>query len=209
MRYSNTVLAIEGHAGPHPSEDELEEFVFGRLEGDELDRLEEHLLACNACRKRLTETENFVASTRAATRQMLGAPAPTPKTRRFSAPAVALAGALAVLLLAIGYSLAPRNATAQEVTLVAERGPAPNIAFAGQPMNLKLDVNGLPAFRWLEIVDGQGQRLYSAPVAPPGAGILLHQAPALPKGQTWIRLHAQPSPAPAVLPLREFNLLLQ
>ena len=123
MRYIKSLLSFEGTTGSHPDEDDLEEFVFGRLDGVELDRIEEHLLACEACRRQLTETENFVASTRATARKMLGAPAPTPRARRFSAPAWALAGAFAVVLLAISFSLVPRFRAPRSVDLlVAERG---------------------------------------------------------------------------------------
>ena len=208
MRYIKSLLSFEGTTGSHPDEDDLEEFVFGRLDGVELDRLEEHLLACEACRRQLTETENFVASTRAATRKMLGAPPPTPIARRFSAPALALAGAFAVVLMAMGFSVIPLFRTPQSVELlVAQRGATQVQTSAGRPLDLRLDANGLSA-QWLEIVDARGMRLQSVPVSVAN-GLVNHRAPPLPQGQIWIRLYAQPSPQPQTVPLREFSLRVQ
>ena len=208
MRYIKSLLSFEGTTGSHPDEDDLEEFVFGRLDGVELDRIEEHLLACEACRRQLTETENFVASTRAAARKMLGAPAPTPRARRFSAPAWALAGACAVVLLAISFSLVPRFRAPRSVDLlVAERGVTLATAPSQRPLDLRLDAAGLSA-QWLEIVDAQGLRLQGVPISVAN-GLVLHRAPPLPQGQVWIRLYAEPSPQPQTVPLREFSLRVQ
>lgn len=208
MRYIRGLMSFEGIAGSHPNEDDLEEFVFGRLDGDELDRIEEHLLACDACRRQLTETENFVASTRAATRKMLGAPPPSPIARRFSAPALALAGALAVVLMAMGFSVIPLFRTPQSVEpLVAQRGATQVQSSAGRPLDLRLDASGISA-QWLEIVDSRGMRLQSVSVSAAN-GLVNHRAPPLPQGQIWIRLYAQPSPQPQTVPLREFSLRVQ
>lgn len=213
MRYIRNLLSFEGTTGSHPDEDDLEEFVFGRLDGVELDRIEEHLLACEPCRRQLTETENFVASTRAASRKMLGAPPPTPQARRFSAPAWALAGASAVVLLAISFSLVPRFRAPQSVDLlVAERGVTLATAPSQRPLNLRLDAAGLDAAglraQWLEIVDAQGLRLQGVPISVAN-GLVIHRAPPLPHGQVWIRLYAEPSPQPRTVPLREFSLRVQ
>lgn len=208
MRYSKSVLTFEGKMGSHPSEDDLEEFVFGRLDGLDLELLEEHLLACEGCRKRLTETENFVASTRAAARKMLGAPPPAPKPRRFSAPALAMAGAFAVMLVGVGYTVVPLGRSPQTVDLVAERGPALGQASPGRPLDLRLDVTGLAPARWVEIVNAEGAVLHAANVRAV-TNPLLHQAPALPPGQSWVRLYAQPSPPAGTAPLREFSLRVQ
>lgn len=200
-------MTFEGNSGSHPNEDEIEEFVFGRLKGAELEEFEEHLLVCEQCRRRLTETENFVASTRAATRKILGAPAPSPKPRRFSPPAFAFAGALAVALVTLSFFFLPKLREAQPVDLVAERGSTQIDARAGTPLKLRLKLSDLDesAVRSLEIVNAQGARMYTAPVSATG-GYILHDAPALPQGQAWIRLYAQPSPAPAALPVREYSL---
>ncbi len=212
MRYSRGTLTFEGNAGPHPHEDEIEEFVFGRLRGTDLDDFEEHLLVCELCRRRLTETETFVASTRAATRKILGAPPPTPKPRRFSPPALALAGAMAVALLTASFFILPKFREAQPVDLTAERGVTRIEARAGNPLNLRLAVGDLgesaPPVRWLEIVNAQGARMHSAAVSA-AKGYVLHGAPPLPQGQAWIRLYSQHSPSPESPPLREYSRRVQ
>lgn len=207
MRYIKSLLLFEGIAGSHPSEDDLEEFVFGRLDGAGLELIEEHLLACDACRRQLTEIENFVASTRAATRKILGAPAPAPRARRFSAPALALAGALAVVVLALSFSVVPTFRAPQSVELTAERGAPLGQALAGRPLDLRLNASGISP-QWLEIVNSQGSRLYEAAITV-SHGQVLHRSPPLPQGQVWIRLYAQPSPQTQTVPLREFSLRAQ
>jgi anti-sigma factor RsiW len=50
----------------HISEDDLEQYVMMTLPEAPLEQLEEHLLVCSECRKRLVETERYVAAMRAA-----------------------------------------------------------------------------------------------------------------------------------------------
>lgn len=207
MRYSETLLSFEDHDGSHPTEDDLEEFVFGRLRDGALDEIEEHLLICEGCRRRLTETENFVASTRAAARKMLGAPPPTPKPRRFSAPAWALAGAFAVAVVALSVAVIPKDQATQVVELMAERGASQGTAAAGRPLDLRLEAAGLNA-KWLELVDAQGSRLHSGEVSVSN-GSVRRTVPALAAGQVWIRLYTQPPPFPDTPPLREFGLAVR
>ena len=210
MRYSKTGLIFEDNTSSHPTEDDLEEFVFSRLNGAELERLEEHLLGCETCRRRLAETEVFVASTRAAARKVLGAPQPQPKPRRFSPLAMAWAAALAIALLLGYFTLQPRFTTSQRVVLVAQRGEPASKAQARTPLDLELGIPGAneSEVRWLEIVDAQGAKLHSAAVSA-SQGIVRHRSPPLPSGQTWVRLYAEPSPTPQMRPLHEYNLIVQ
>ncbi len=53
----------------HLNEHLLEEYLLGRLAEPELGKAEEHLLVCQECRTRLTQTEAFVKAIRAATRR--------------------------------------------------------------------------------------------------------------------------------------------
>ena len=131
-----------------------------------------------------------------------------PKARRFSAPAWAMAGVFAVVLLAISFSLVPRFRAPRSVDLlVAERGVTLATAPSQRPLDLRLDAAGLSA-RWLEIVDGQGMRLHSVPISGTN-GLVVLRAPPLPPGQVWIRLYGEPSPQPQTIPLREFSLRVQ
>lgn len=48
----------------HPEEDLLEHYALGKLSGDELGRVEEHLLVCETCRDRLTELDADISAIR-------------------------------------------------------------------------------------------------------------------------------------------------
>jgi anti-sigma factor RsiW len=50
----------------HLTEDEVEDFVRKALSGAELALVEEHLLVCDSCRRRVEELDRFVADLRAA-----------------------------------------------------------------------------------------------------------------------------------------------
>jgi hypothetical protein len=61
-------------ASKHPPDDLLERYAMGALAEPELERVEEHLLVCEACQARLAETDAFVSATRAALRQLRDEP---------------------------------------------------------------------------------------------------------------------------------------
>ncbi len=50
----------------HGTEDQLELYALGRLPDSDLPRLEEHLLACTACREKLNGTADFALAMREA-----------------------------------------------------------------------------------------------------------------------------------------------
>jgi anti-sigma factor RsiW len=54
------------HLDRHPGEDQLEAFALGRLQGEELTGLEEHLFLCEQCRIRLETLDEFMALLREA-----------------------------------------------------------------------------------------------------------------------------------------------
>jgi predicted anti-sigma-YlaC factor YlaD len=56
-------------ARQHPSEDDLELYALKRLAEPDLGRVEEHLLVCEECRTRLTETGAVVSIIRDACRE--------------------------------------------------------------------------------------------------------------------------------------------
>jgi anti-sigma factor RsiW len=70
----------------HVDQEELESYSMGRIPEEECVRLEEHLLVCDSCRKRLAETDLFIASMRlACARLRAGArPKKTPRHGRSS-----------------------------------------------------------------------------------------------------------------------------
>ncbi len=50
----------------HPSADALEAYAMGKLFGSVLNGMEDHLLCCEDCRKRLSEIDEFLKAIRAA-----------------------------------------------------------------------------------------------------------------------------------------------
>ncbi len=58
----------------HPGEDVLEAYSLRRLNRRLLARVEEHLLACEACRRRLEEAAGFAEATRVAARRLRDVP---------------------------------------------------------------------------------------------------------------------------------------
>ena len=54
------------HSSEEEAEDYAEEFVFGRLSPEDLRGYEEHLLACEICRRAVEKTEAFIEEFRRA-----------------------------------------------------------------------------------------------------------------------------------------------
>src|SRR5262245_35256885 len=76
--------ALNGRAGEemstwHISEDSIDRYAIGALEGEALAEVEEHLLTCPDCQARLLEADEFVEVFRAAAVQ----PGVRPAKRRF------------------------------------------------------------------------------------------------------------------------------
>lgn len=93
----------------HNDDDRLELYALRRLPTSEVEKVEEHLLICDSCRDRLDEIAAFAFSTRTALKEMPKEQSP-PLWRNFSwlpniglwRPGLTVAGAVAVLMLAIG-----------------------------------------------------------------------------------------------------------
>lgn len=51
----------------HPEEERLEQYALGKLAGDELGQVEEHLLVCETCRDRLAELDADIRAIREVT----------------------------------------------------------------------------------------------------------------------------------------------
>jgi len=181
----------------HALEEELEQYCLGDLTEPRLGRLEEHLLLCEACRERLTETENFVAAMRQAGRQLSAegegkraAAAGAGASWRNSWPgrvAPALLAAALVVCAAVWFShhFSAPAPMPFAVELAALRGGARGEAPADRPLLLKLDLTGLADDELLsgEVVDAAGTRVarFSAaaprlqPLAPGGYFVRIYQ----------------------------------
>jgi Putative zinc-finger len=127
----------------------------------------------------------------------------------------ALAAALVLICVGIArfsWPVAP-VVTAEPVELIALRGgddallnpfinPLVNHAHAGRPLDMNVDVTGLPSsdrYR-IEIVNSAGQRAWDGQVQGSGNPLAVHIAKGFRRGQYWVRLYSSSQL------LREFGL---
>ena len=151
----------------HPDEIVLESYCMNKLDGEQLDVFEEHLLVCGECQDRVTDTDSFVRGMRSA----LVAPVPEASAfgwdwkRYFQMPApvwataaVACAGIVGALTV---YKLNPETAPLA-IALSATRGGSVPTVKAGTPLDLDLDTLDLtPSVRdRIQIVNAEGTEVW-------------------------------------------------
>ena len=133
----------------HPTEEALERFIMNKLQDDELEILETHILACEACVTRLEALEVEVASLKEALAahetariQEQLAPAKTSWRTWLTLPTLSWAGAaaaaIAVVLIAVPHSVP------SSYDLTASRG-SETVAILpeNRPLDLRLDAGDL------------------------------------------------------------------
>ena len=165
----------------HLDEEEIEKYSLGDITQDESSRFEEHLLICEFCQNRVTESDSYVSAMQRAARLRRDGP----KTGRHGwfvrrlAPTLAAAASVLVLTAAglrwvngpakWGSRAAVEPAFA--INLAATRGNGIEAkAPAGRALTLRLDLAGLQteaSFR-LEMVDTLGKRVWQGAVVSRG-----------------------------------------
>jgi len=199
----------------HPTEDLLEEYVFGRLQEPALYTLEDHLLICSSCQSTLAEVEDYIRVAKTALAELQQArPAPAAALPAWGATAI---WAVALMLAVAGGAMvswrmqpAPETAAA---TLTAFRGgDAAGFAHAAarRPLDLAIDGTSLPAasaYR-LQIVDASGRNAWSGAAAASDGKLSAHLSQGLGPGVYWVRLYDSQVSGEAGL-LREFGLRLE
>jgi len=150
----------------HPTEDALERFLFNQSEEEELEIVESHFLACDACVTRLEALELEIAAMKRATAAQLAEEAarqaqPAAKQRKFfswfTLPQISFAGAaLAACALAVTFVSVPRD-----VNLVAERGDETQTVSEWLPLNLHLQAREMkPGPVTVAVVDLAGNKIW-------------------------------------------------
>ncbi len=203
--------------GTHADNEALERYSMGMLPEPDLARLEEHLLVCPECQGRLEETDEFIRTIRTVAPRLRAQPQAVqlPRWRRlFAAPAfprLALAGALALLVLAFvvgrtwnlrqGGDLAPAT-----IVLQLARGPEPggtSVAPTGRRLTLEVDLTQLPVFPsyGVEVVKSTGGRLFFGQASATAGKLRIPLSQTFRAGFYYVRLHS-----PAGELLREFGL---
>lgn len=154
----------------HVNDEDLERYSIGSLQEPVLSKLEEHLLLCPECQRRLEEMDAYVEAMRHAAGRL---EAEDDSRRRFWSRVsskltfrrlawVMGAAAAALLAVALRVSLNPTQPSPPyALVLETSRGAEAQHAPAGRGLDLSLDITGLqplPAYR-IEIVDRQGTRV--------------------------------------------------
>jgi anti-sigma factor RsiW len=150
----------------HPSEDALERFLFNQSDEEELEIVESHFLACEACVTRLETLELDIAAKKMALQTHLAEQAvrlsqPAARQRKlfglFTWPQLSFAGAaMAACALAVSFVSVPR-----EVNLVAERGNETQVVSEWLPLHLHLqarELNSGPVT--VTVVDKAGNQIW-------------------------------------------------
>jgi predicted anti-sigma-YlaC factor YlaD len=180
-------MDIDGHL----EEEEIERYSLAASAEPEISLVEEHLLLCPSCRKKVEDSDAYVGSMQHAAAQI--------RSEEKRAPLWAgMAFLLAAAVLLAGVILIRGNAPVPfAVSLAATRGVGIEAqAPAGVPLALKLDLTGLPAsasYR-VEMVDRLGKPVWAG--AFPGP-----PAKASPAGIYFVRLYS-----PSGDLLREYGL---
>lgn len=187
----------------HPTEDDFEEYAFGRVAEDAASDFEEHLLICEQCQHALTRTTEYIHVMKAASAAYVADhPTISPRKQFRSESLRRNAAAAAVLLLmCLTGLLSWRNPPSDPTTIALEayRAGGPSAlaqAPAGRPLDLQIDLKDLPpASRYrVEVVDTNGRRVWFG-------GTPARLTKGLPAGTYWIRLFAESGEL-----LREFGL---
>lgn len=174
----------------HISEEMLERYSLQQLSGDQLEAVEEHLLVCELCQKRLTEVDSYVAAMKIAAREVTQPAVP----RRPLQWALSLSGgALLAALLVFAYLGHPIPISQSEVTLTATRGTVPG-AITQVPAHsillVKADVTDEPAGPLtLELVNEQGYTVWHATAVAQQGNITARVSHPLDAGLYWFRVY--------------------
>ncbi|MBZ5620902.1 MAG: hypothetical protein LAQ69_19555 [Acidobacteriia bacterium] len=151
-------------ANRHLDEDEIERYSLGTTADEDFARLDEHLLICESCQDRVTESDRYVSTMQRAGAQLRGRGS---KQSRM-VPIFALA-ATVLFLVVFGLRFTNRStvAPAFALNLVATRGNGIEAkAPGGRPLTLQLDLAGLPpeSSFGLEMVDRFGRQVWQGTV---------------------------------------------
>jgi hypothetical protein len=179
----------------HVSDDRLEQYLMGSLPESDVNEVEDHLLVCHPCQDLLEETEQYLATMKIATAQVLSSPERQPFWSRwlrfvFEIPKPALAAAACALFAFI--LLAPRNPQTATVELESLRGPESAVqAPSNAKLALRLSLVGMTAVSGpleLQIADAGGSIVARTSAEIEGSRALAH-VDALQPGVYWVRLH--------------------
>jgi len=195
----------------HISDDALELYALKRLDEDELPAFEEHLLICDRCQDRLSDTDQYIYALKAATavlrhEQPVTQPGIIAQLvewlRAVPQPALALSFAA---VLALVFIVRLPHASMEQVDLTATRKGTSTHVRSGVIPELRLSAEGLtPSNSYtVEVVNASGSSVWhGSPVFKDEKMIVTPGSP-FSAGHYWIRLYTDTSRANM---LREYSL---
>ena len=196
----------------HASDETLESYAMGSLDGPALAKVEEHLLVCPHCQEQLKDADAYITAMRSAaagleledeSRKEWWTRVSGALTLRRIGWAMAIA---ALLILGVALRLSWRSApSTQALALVLEtnRGSELQRAPAGRPLTLSLDATGLPVLPAyaVEAVDAKGALQAQFHAVTGQSGIKIQLAEGLRRGNYFVRIYS-----PSRELLREYGL---
>src|ERR1051326_4667592 len=186
----------------HATDETLESYAMGSLDGPALAKVEEHLLVCPHCQEQLKAADSYVAAMRNAAagleledeaRKDWWARVSRALTLRRVGWALAIAG-LVVLGVARRLSWRASRPALQPLALALEttRGSELQRAPAGRPLVLSLDATGLPVLPAyeVEVVDAEGAAQAQFHAVTGQSGIKIHLDGGLRRGNYFVRIYS-------------------
>jgi predicted anti-sigma-YlaC factor YlaD len=202
------------HFLSHPSEDEWEEYAFGRLRESRAAHLEEHLLACTSCQSTLERVDQMIHSLRAAQPQAIHPPTAIPFQERWipfrirPAMALSLGG---IFVLAVGIAVLhpwsqPSRLPIAFIALASFRGESSASAPINRPLDLEISQSDVPppGPYSMEVATTSGDSAWKGTGEITGPKIVGHVSKGLGKGTYWVRLYGSSSEL-----IREFGLRVE
>jgi anti-sigma factor RsiW len=149
----------------HPTEETLEKFLLHRMQDEELETTETHILACDSCVARLETMEIQLEATKLALADLHNetveknyAAAKSPRWAWLKLPTLSLAGAGAAL--AIALAVIPQFTTVER-SVSAVMGSEVTAIPAGRPLLLHLNAKDLPEEKVsVQVVSADGNEVW-------------------------------------------------
>jgi hypothetical protein len=178
---------------PHIEEDLLDQYTMATLPERSVAEVEEHLLGCSFCQKRLVEADEFLTVFRKAATQLGARPAPQPRQfwpSRVIAWASAAAALVALLVFLISGQRQEANLPPAIVFMQSLRGPGTAAQIvSGRPYRLVFDLPVRSTVGYeLEIVDEIGKGILTIR-AEVRNGQLIVPLKKLGRGSYWVRVY--------------------
>jgi hypothetical protein len=195
----------------HPDEDALERFLLNQSEEQELEIIETHILACEACVTRLETLELNIAATKLAIKTMQAEQAAKLAKAAHggfwknwvTVPRLAGAGAaMAACALTLTVASLPN-----EVTLTAYRGSETVAVKEWRPLKMHLNARDLPPGPvGIEVVNNQGDRIWQGQSIVKEENIDVNVPRLTKAGNYYLRVYSVASKDAAAELEREFAL---